>query len=848
MKFAVVNPDYKFGSEQYVSSSYKKIEEKDNPSNFGYGYYGKESDYQVGNKNYIYVDDKEDTVRYTLRIGNMSKKNFENLVIIDKLPDVGDTGVINLNKQRDSEFTVKISDNPNYEIYLLDNNQQVIESSKYVIEYTDEVEYTEDDWNGKENSKWYSEPKDTTKSFRIRFLEEFVVPSDYSVEFKFDGTIQDNAKPGKIAWNSFGYRYYVDGVQLSPEPPKVGVKIPYEPVLTKNVEDNLDGEFEFEIYEKGSGNEDKLVKTVKVRAGQTVKLELKKIVNGIESGYLEPGKDYIIKEATTKKFKEIHVEGVNGKAYAITEGGAFEFNYDKSVLAEVTFTNAQRAIGEVIINKYDAETNEPLSWAEFELRDEQGNTLNLEEAEDSYIYRKEESENTTTKVYTNEDGMLRITGLPYGDYVIYETNQPAGYIYGTENSYNFSINDETFEINANGEVIAKPVNINVYNEPTHIKIKKYFEEEIQKIKYSGNVSGALLQIWDKDKKEMYKEFTTDGIGVIDIDRLPKGEYVLVEEVAPNTFSKADDIYFEITNEGKLIINDNEIEDRTIEMKDDVVLGDIKINKKAEVLNNVGLFEIVEGFLQRVFSWITGTLKDVSFEIYASEDIYIQDMLVFEKDQLIDTITTDELGIATLSNIPVGQYYAVEIETGDNYELNKTPIELDLVYNGTDSHVVCEKTVENERKQATVNIHKTDSKNKEIPIENAVFGLYSITKQGIFKKDELVLVAITDEKGNATFGGSLPVGEYYIKEIKAPDGYYKSNEKIKFEFTETKEFNFEFVNEKKPEEKHNIETPSVSKLPYAGYTTPKVAISIILIIIIIANIILIVITKKRKGSN
>lgn len=872
LDFAVVNPDYIFGSEEYVSSSFEKIEEKDLPSNNGYGYFGKESDYEIGNKNYIYVDAKEDTVRYTLRIGNMSKQNFENVVLINKLPDIGDTGVINLNKERDSEFTVKIANNPNYEIYLIDNNQEIVESPAYTIEYTDEIAYTESDWNGDTNDRWYQEPRESTKAFRIKFAEGFILPSLYGIEFRFDGTIQDNAEPGKIAWDSFGYRYYVNGTQLSPEPPKVGVKIPYEPLLTKIVEDDIDGEFEFEIFEKDPVEGEKLVHTLKVKSGETANLELKKVVNGVESGYLEQDKDYIIREKTTKQFKEVHVEGINGKAYSLTEGGAFEFEYDKGTLVDVTFTNAERKLGEVSLEKFDLKTGEKLPGAEFELRDSDGTALNVEKVEDHYVYRKDKNENTTTKLYTNDEGKINVKELPYGDYVLYETKQPDGYLYGIKHDYKFTINDDAFDLKANGEVVVKPIKIDVYNEPTQIMLEKYYDEEIHGVKYDGSIDGALLQIWDKDKKVMYSEITTDGLGSLDVSRLPIGEYVLVEEIAPKGFKKADDIYFKIAEDGKLIIDEKEVEDKTVKMKDEALLGKIILNKKAEVIKDIGVFEVIGGLLQRLFSWITGTLKDVSFEIYASEDIYIQDKLVFEKDKLIDTITTNDLGVAILEDIPVGNYYAVEVKTGDDYELEKIPISLKLEYDDTDQEIVCEKTIVNERKIAKINIHKTDSKDKNIPVENAVFGLYSAEKQGIFKKDELVLIAITNSEGIATFGENLPVGKYYIKEIQAPEGYYKSKERIDFEFKDTDEFNFEFVNEKKPVEEKPV-VPNVTvvnnnvtnnyiygtsstsgsngAVASSGERTPNtgdllpIIVSYIMSITLIANIAQIIISKKKK---
>ena len=70
-------------------------------------------------------------------------------------------------------------------------------------------------------------------------------------------------------------------------------------------------------------------------------------------------------------------------------------------------------------------------------------------------------------------------------------------------------------------------------------------------------------------------------------------------------------------------------------------------------------------MEHFFSYVTGSLTDVSFNVYAAEDIRAADGVsenYYTKDQLVGTITTDGTGIAELDNLPLGKYYIVEKET------------------------------------------------------------------------------------------------------------------------------------------------------------------------------------------
>ena len=448
----VKNPEYQFGTDKHISASYQRIQEKGNDSNYGYSYYGKEDDYKNGNYNYISINSKKNFVRYSLNVSNKSEKNFEKLVIIDKLPFVGDSGTVNLNESRNSEFDIKLSENPNFELIMKDENGNLIETSfdNYKIEYTDEIQYTNNDWDGVENQKWYDIPKETTRSFRIIFINGAVLPKNYNLTVKFDGKLSENAQPTQIAWNSFGYRYYVGESQLTAEPPKVGVKISSKIKLSKQTSDNSSGTYEFEIYD---GKD--LVKSVDIEAGKSIELELQYFDDEKEYGDLQNGKTYIIKEKQTKSMylSDICIDGIH------TNGNGVTLKYDKEKNAEIVFTNSPREQAKATILKLDEETGEPLKNIKFRLLDSNGNAIKLlKNDENEYFIDNEKGEEN---LETNENGKISIINLPYGDYIIREIETLDGYEKKDE-EIKFSINNESYE-EKDGKIINIEKIIEVFN-------------------------------------------------------------------------------------------------------------------------------------------------------------------------------------------------------------------------------------------------------------------------------------------------------------------------------------------------------------------------------------------------
>ena len=202
------------------------------------------------------------------------------------------------------------------------------------------------------------------------------------------------------------------------------------------------------------------------------------------------------------------------------------------------------------------------------------------------------------------------------------------------------------------------------------------------------------------------------------------------------------------------------------MKDDVPAGLLLINKKGEFLEDVSVLDSVGGWIAHLFEYVSGSLKDVTFEVYALEDVKAADgesADYYKKDDLVAEITTDETGIARLSNLPLGKYYVKEKETAEGYVLDGEIREVDLTYRDQyTEEVTYSSDWQNNRQRAEVSILKKE-KDSDRVLEGAVFAL--VAGEDITNKDGKVIMEAgtvieekaTDKDGKLTFAADLPIG-------------------------------------------------------------------------------------------
>lgn len=228
-----------------------------------------------------------------------------------------------------------------------------------------------------------------------------------------------------------------------------------------------------------------------------------------------------------------------------------------------TQTSFSLNLGNIKIIKKDKKTDQVLAGAKFKLEYKYNG---------EYVPAKYYNGKYIGEVVTDSNGVINLTNLPYGDYKIVETSVPEGFELATDLILERSLNDN----NKNIEEV-------IYNEPKNIIFSK------KDITNSEELAGAKISIYKynldtKEKEELLFSFTSGDKPFYNY--LSPGTYVLVEEIAPNGFSKVQtEFVFNITKNYKAELLDVEssenikTEDNKIILYNDVVkVPDTKINK------------------------------------------------------------------------------------------------------------------------------------------------------------------------------------------------------------------------------------------------------------------------------
>lgn len=451
------------------------------------------------------------------------------------------------------------------------------------------------------------------------------------------------------------------------------------------------------------------------------------------------------------------------------------------VKQEMEFSNERQKV-DIAVKKRDARTNQTVAGAQF----------GIYCAEDIISYGTVIATKDTLlqNFSSDKEGRAVCTlDLPLGKYYVKEIQAPPGYI----------LSDEVIEFDAsyqgqNIEVAA--LESELKNTTTAVEFSK------SDITTGIELSGAKLSVTDNKGHVIESWVSVKGKPHM-IHGLVAGDtYILREELAPYGYLKATQIEFTVSGT-------NEVQ--KVEMKDEVPMGMLIINKKGEFLSSVSLVKHVKGLVEHLFEYISGNLADVRFELYAAEDIKAADGTspdYYKKDDLITTITTDSSGYASVRELPLGKYYVKETGTAYGHILDENPRIIDLTYRNQDTPlVVYDKDWLNNRQKVSVSILKVEQGTKK-GLKGGIFGLfarkpiYSSGGKELMEADEIIELKTTDKNGRITFTADLPLdAEYYVKELYAPPGYTTAEQKqsfnTKYQGEKTKEQEVSFIFEDEP---------------------------------------------------
>ena len=198
-------------------------------------------------------------------------------------------------------------------------------------------------------------------------------------------------------------------------------------------------------------------------------------------------------------------------------------------------------------------------------------------------------------------------------------------------------------------------------------------------------------------------------------------------------------------------------------------------------------EMLSNYVSGEFLYEEKGLSGIVFELFSDEDIYVNNNKIYDKDQLIQELVTED-GFASSTHLPNGRYYLKEKKTDNLFILNEDPIYFEL-FNDKSEVLKYDLFLRNERKPIIVDI----SKNGEVldgtyqGLEGVEIGLYSsediynYRNEKIVDKDTLIESFITDSNGRVYEEKNLPVCSYYFKELKTMDNYIINDQKYNSKF-------------------------------------------------------------------
>ncbi len=337
-----------------------------------------------------------------------------------------------------------------------------------------------------------------------------------------------------------------------------------------------------------------------------------------------------------------------------------------------------------------------------------------------------------TKLKTDENGRMEISGLLWGTYYLEEVNTPAGLIAGED--IVVSVTDQSPKPIIDLEVTNK-LNTGSLSFTKTDGAGKGLAGAVFKLKLVEGSGTAYSTV-----KQMYA--ISDDKGQVSFEDVPYGVYELTEVIAPEGYVRSNDTYYvsigSAVAEGKNIgsvpnswANSRMEKEFTVE----------KVNADGGEPLNGAVFQVLD-----------------------------------EDEKPIDgkTITTLNSGSDTVT-LPLGKYYLKETVAPEGYELNEELIPFEVTTNGRNTV-----TVKNTPKTGSLTIQKDDKDGK--PLLGAEFKIYAM---GGAARGNPIYTLITDSSGKAIKTG-IPYGSYVAIESRAPEGYELDNTEHTFDIPQKNE--------------------------------------------------------------
>lgn len=487
--------------------------------------------------------------------------------------------------------------------------------------------------------------------------------------------------------------------------------------------------------------------------------------NGIaQSNKLELGK-YKFEEVSAPSY----VEMTEGKV-------SFSLTEDNQVVEKEVTNTIKEKKGTIYINKFD-QNNIGIEGVKFK------------------IYKVVSEEETFIKeLTTDSEGTAEIGNLENGRYKIKEFVVPSGVTatvaepeviisddnkVATKNIKNYRKPDEPkygalkiIKKDEDGNYL-KNVKFEIYNASNkkvgtietnssgeaindHLETGTYYYKEVSNSNNRLRLNSELKEITVTENQitveNVINEYKTGGVKILKVDQNQNPIAGVTFEIYDENKNKVDTL---VTDSSGITNTSKELRLGTYYYKEVSAPANIEMNPKMEkfTIENDGQiveFKVVNNIIQGKLKIVktdekNKPIKGVKFDILNSDK------------SVIETIETDENGIAITSALGKGTYYYKEVKTLEQYVLDSSENEFKI---NSETDFV-EAKVKNKLKAAKLIINKL-SKEDNTPLKDIRFEI-------IDSNNNIIQSIVTDENGRAE-SDTLTYGTYYYKEVSAPDNY------------------------------------------------------------------------------
>lgn len=425
--------------------------------------------------------------------------------------------------------------------------------------------------------------------------------------------------------------------------------------------------------------------------------------------------------------------------------------------------------------KVDAESGKtiPYAGAGFQIYDPTGNLVTM-----SFTYP---TPTTIDTFYTDANGCLVTPEkLEYGKgYSLVEVQAPYGYVLDSTPVY--------FDVTQDNATEESGVTVIKVDKPNMAQKGTITVEKTGEVFYGVNVSGS------EDTEVIYQPIyeiagLSDAVyeiraaeDIITPDgtvRFTKGEVVDTVTTGEDGLAKSRELYLgkyevqEIKAPYGMVLN-NEI--HTAEL----VYAGQNVSVTETATSFVNERQKVEISLKKTLEvndlfgiGQNGELKNISFGLFAAEELVSASGTSIPADGLIEIVTLDESGNGTVkTDLPMGSYYVKELATDEHYILSDTKYPVTFEYAGQETAKVQlavndGEAIENDLIYGSVSGKKVDENGE--PLGGALIGLFK-SNDTEFTKENALMTVTSKEDGSFSFE-QIPFGIWYVREIEQPTGF------------------------------------------------------------------------------